>query len=63
MLGGFFDSVDAVAEFDNIHVELEYSLLRQQVFHQERVVRLQAFSDPGSALPEKQGTSALIGDR
>src|ERR1700686_242788 len=32
------------------------------MFHQERIIGLQTFSDPGSTLPEKQGTSALVGN-
>src|SRR5277367_2154992 len=32
------------------------------MFHQKRIVGFQPFSDPGPTLPEKQRTSALVGN-
>src|ERR1700737_1641653 len=62
MFCSLFDPVDSVTEFDNIHVQLHYPLLCQQMLHQEREVGFQPLPDPGSSLPEKQRARALVGD-
>jgi len=60
--GGGSGPVEPRTKFDMIEVEFENALFPEQDLHPERVVGFKHFTDPGPALPEKDGAGALHGD-
>jgi len=60
---GGLHAVDAVAQLDDVDVELQDPLFAQEQFHPKGVISLQALANPRAPLPQKQRTSALLTDR